>query len=43
MNDEKKDTSDDEQTHRQMGYRNYRHAKSIMDNILSGKFPVLVK
>jgi len=24
-------------------YRNYRHAKSIMDNILSGKFPVLVK
>jgi hypothetical protein len=24
-------------------YRNYRHAKTIMDNILSGKFPVLVK
>ena len=42
-NDEKKDKSDDEQNHRQMGYRNYRHAKSIMDNILSGKFPVLVK
>ena len=24
-------------------YRKYRHAKSIMANIFSGKFPVLVK